>query len=517
MKTENTGAGHRRPLNVLYIEDDLAIGLLMKMAVEKHGDRAEIALTGKEGLRLHRTGLYDIVAIDFQLPDMTGIDIGRQILLETPDMPLIMITGRGNERLASEALKLGFVEYLVKDDADVFLELVPSIIEHCWRRHVETDRLRSTQDLLSEVTDRFEGLIRLSPDGIMVVSDGMIAYANPAMDGVFGDRLAADLLETELSSVVHPDIETQIMDVVDRVIDQRIPRETIQIQNNLENGETRYLNISAGYCEFAGEPAAQMVVHDVTADKLIAEELRQARDAADLANRTKTEFLSSMSHELRTPMNAILGFSQILLLDKAQPISDRQRQNVEHILQGGEHLLSLINDLLDLAKIESGSLQIDGQSHDLIPLIDEAVDMTSPSPESRGITISRNYLHSSESNTAAFQALVDSTRFKQIIVNLMSNAVKYNTEKGRIDIAVNTPAPDTVRVSIQDTGNGIPEEMADCLFEPFNRLNAEGSSIEGTGIGLPITKKLIELMGGTVGYESVVGQGSTFWVDVPKG
>lgn len=508
------GLEHRRPLNVLYIEDDLALGLLMKTALENYGDTVETALTGEEGLKLYKTGNFDIVAIDYQLPDMTGIDIGRKILLETPDMPLIMITGRGNERLASEALKLGFVEYLVKDDADVFLELVPSIVEHCWNRQLEAERLRSTQEQLSEVTGRFEHIVQLSPDGVILISENEVVYANAAMDGLFGDAKASDLIGCTLSSLIPEDASDGLADTVERVIEAKTPRETIQIQIEAPDENKRYLDIAAGYCEFSGKPAAQMVVRDVTEEKLIAEELRVAKVNADLANKAKSDFLSSMSHELRTPMNAILGFSQLLLLDSKSPISDQQRKNVGQILQSGEHLLSLIDDLLDLAKIESGKFHIAMDHQDIIPLIDEAVAMMTPSSSARGIAISIDAGAIEGAANDPAHAWVDPTRFRQIMVNLISNAVKYNKDDGQINIALTTDTPETIRISVQDTGIGIPDELAVDLFEPFNRLGAEASSIEGTGIGLPITKKLIELMGGSVGYESTSGVGSTFWVEV---
>ena len=511
MTEPGSNGAERPPLQILYIEDDLAVGLLMKTVVEAHGDKVEIALTGAEGMKLYEAETFDIIIIDYQLPDMTGIDIGRKILMETPDLPLIMITGRGNERLASEALNLGFAEYLVKDSSDVFFELVPSVIEHCWRRLVEARRHRETQDLLSEVSDRFAGLIQLSPDGLMVISGGKVVFANPSMDGVFGDKAANDLPGTKLSEIVQPSVADDIGKFVDDVIDRKRARATFQIENISSNGDTRHLEIAGGYCEFSGEPAAQMVVHDVTERKLIEDELRVAKEAADSANKAKSDFLSSMSHELRTPLNAVLGFSQLLLLDSRDPITESQRKNVGHIMQGGEHLLGLINDLLDFAKIDAGQLRIEMSSCDVAPLIEGAISMTMSMAEGRGVNIDATSAVGL-SNTPLIR--VDANRFRQVLVNLISNAVKYNRENGDIFIDMKLVEPQRVCVSVRDTGIGIPDELAGGLFEPFNRLNAEGSSIQGTGIGLPISKNLIEMMGGEIGYESTPDVGSTFWVSV---
>lgn len=511
-KTNKDSHGSERPpLHILYIEDDLAIGQLMKTIGELNGDIVEIAHTGEEGLNLYDTVPFDIIVIDYHLPDMTGIDIGRKILMKSPDAVLVMITGRGNERLASEALNLGFIEYLVKDDSNVFLELVPSVIEHCWRRQVEIRHLRQTRELLSEVTNRFEGLIQLSPDGLMVISGGKVVFANPAMDGVFGHKNARDLIGEDISGVVRSDAAEGIRKFVDHIIHGKLPRETFQIQNIAESGNICYLDIAAGYCEFSGAPAVQMVVHDITESKLIEEELRLAKESADQASRAKSDFLSSMSHELRTPLNAVLGFSQLLLLDTHNPISDVQRSNVQHVIRGGEHLLALIDDLLDFAKIEAGYLKVDMEACDVAPLINEAITMVSPLSQERGITIDAT---NTTQITGMPQAWIDPNRFRQVMVNLLSNAVKYNGNNGDVFITMEHTTPENIRISVRDTGAGIADDLEHELFEPFNRLNAEVSTIQGTGIGLPITKKLMELMGGNIDYESSVGVGSTFWVDV---
>lgn len=237
--------------------------------------------------------------------------------------------------------------------------------------------------------------------------------------------------------------------------------------------------------------------------------LSQARDEADHANKAKSKFLSSMSHELRTPLTAILGFSQ--LLESGPSLSGKQKDFAHEILQASNHLLGLINEILDLAKIEAGHTDLSFEAVDYDELIAECIGLVKPLAESNNITIA---------NQSAINGIIlnaDRTRMKQVLVNLLSNAIKYNHSQGKIMISTALQGEDKYRITIEDTGIGIKQENLDRLFEAFNRLSAEGSSIEGTGIGLVITKRLVELMGGEIGVNSEYGVGSTFWIDMPKG
>ncbi|MDZ7750296.1 MAG: response regulator [Gammaproteobacteria bacterium] len=246
---------------------------------------------------------------------------------------------------------------------------------------------------------------------------------------------------------------------------------------------------------------------DITEQVHAREALITARDEAQQANRAKSEFLSRMSHELRTPMNAILGFGQLLEYDPA--LSEDHRDNVREILQAGHHLLELINEVLDLSRIESGRLELSVEAVELCPVVEEALSLVAGLAQSHGIQMRHDGL-------AGVAVRADRMRLKQVLLNLLSNAVKYNRDGGRVVLTVRPVGGDWLRIQVEDTGYGIPAGRLSELFEPFRRLNAENSAIEGTGIGLTITRRIVEMMGGTVGVESEEGVGSTFWIELPR-
>jgi PAS domain S-box-containing protein len=261
-------------------------------------------------------------------------------------------------------------------------------------------------------------------------------------------------------------------------------------------------------------------IWDLTDDARVAKELEDARAAAEAANAAKSEFLSSMSHELRTPLHAILGFSQLLERDAKQPLTDRHRARVEQIIKGGEHLLRLIDDILDLARIEAGGVSISVEPVDVLAVSVEPVDVLAvleqvrttvePTAAEAGIRLELAVPAGEFPMIAA-----DRTRFAQILMNFGSNAIKYNRPDGSVRFTLSAPSPECVRVAVVDSGMGIPEDKQASLFQPFERAGQETGSIEGTGIGLAITRRLAQAMGGSVGFRSSYGQGSEFWVDMP--
>lgn len=242
----------------------------------------------------------------------------------------------------------------------------------------------------------------------------------------------------------------------------------------------------------------------------VAERIRAEKNAA-LANKAKSDFLSSMSHELRTPMNAILGFAQLLLYSSKMPLQDKQREYLELILKSGRYLLELINEVLELSKIESGRVSVSMESIDMQMLLNECLPLIEVRAREAGVRVD---------NLTAQRRLpkvyADRTRLKQVLLNILSNAVKYNRENGFVSLDAMEAASGKLRIAISDGGIGIPEDMRDQIFKPFSRLvDSSDSNVEGTGIGLAITRRLVEMMNGHVDFESSEGEGTTFWVEMP--
>jgi PAS domain S-box-containing protein len=240
-------------------------------------------------------------------------------------------------------------------------------------------------------------------------------------------------------------------------------------------------------------------------------EIRRVQEEAQAANRAKSEFLSKMSHELRTPLNAILGFAQLLQVSRKEPLSETQNRHVGHILEGGRHLLDLINEVLDLARVEAGRLTLCLEPIDPAPIIGDCLGMARTLAGDRGIQVTADPPPGAASLP---RVIADATRLRQVLLNLLSNAVKYNRIGGEVRVSIVADA-ERLSIAVADTGPGLSAEAQVRVFEPFNRLGAETSKTEGAGIGLTITRQLVDLMNGGISVDSRVGEGATFTVSIP--
>jgi PAS domain S-box-containing protein len=259
----------------------------------------------------------------------------------------------------------------------------------------------------------------------------------------------------------------------------------------------------------AGHPAYLLgISEDITERRAAEETARLAKLEAERANRAKSEFLSRMSHDLRTPLNAVLGFAQVLEMD---PLPPEQTDSVRQILKGGRHLLELINEVLDIARIESGHLSLSPEPVDVADIVQQSAELVRPLASVRGIAVGTEL-----DELTGCHVRADRQRVKQILLNLLGNAVKYNREGGTVTIACARAGEGRVRMSVTDTGAGIPAEKLALLFHPFERLGAEQSAIEGTGLGLAVSKGLADAMGGRIGVASEVDRGTTFWLELPE-
>ena len=251
------------------------------------------------------------------------------------------------------------------------------------------------------------------------------------------------------------------------------------------------------------------VAHDISQRKKDEKVLLESLEHAKSANIAKSNFMMSMSHELRTPLNAILGFSQLLELD-ADSLTPMQNSAVTDIINGGNHLLKIIEEILDLTSIEADNSNLSFELIDPTKLLIDCFKITSSFAEMKNINLENNI-----SSSSLPKINIDPTRFKQVIINLLTNAIKYNKQNGTVTLSCDLLENNIIRFKITDTGYGIKEEEQANVFTPFSRLGYEGSNIEGTGIGLNITKKLVSLMNGKINFQSHVNEGSVFWVDFP--
>jgi len=378
--------------------------------------------------------------------------------------------------------------------------------------------------------ERKRALITLNAvtDGVITTSkEGIIEYANPVA-GTMLNTTHVELIgqvidhKASLTTVTHQ--STSLMAVIKQSLLENKSIELLQCVLNpattLASNVIVNVNVSPLESKKGKHCGAVLTFHDIShlirmTDELIKKAQEQSylklmKERAEQANLAKSQFLSHMSHELRTPLNAILGYSQLLQTDEDAPLTPEQVEHTEEIIIAGHHLLELINELLDLGKIEMGQIKLQ-MSHVLFKdIISECLGVIAPMATQHRITLTTDVAKWEE-----IVLFVDKKRAKQIVLNYLSNAIKYNRSQGSVKIHGVITESNHLQVCVTDTGKGLTAEQQVLLFQPFQRLEAEKTTIEGTGIGLVITRQLAELMGGAVGLESTIGKGSTFWVKFP--
>ena len=363
---------------------------------------------------------------------------------------------------------------------------------------------------LRESEQRFRNIFDQAPIGIIYTDlAGRVRDANPKLREMIGYSVDELALHT-LGELTHDDDRTETALDLARLLQGGLPM--VQRRSRLRRGDGQtlwvHMNLSALRGPDGQPQRLVAVVEDIT-ERRLREDAELGRHQAETANRAKNEFLSRMSHELRTPLNAMLGFAQLLDLDRRPALAPHQMAWVAQVLKAGWHLLEMINDTLDLSRIDAGMMRMSLAPIDLGPLVAHCAAMVEPAAVRRGITLEVQLA------ADAHHVLGDETRLKQVISNLLSNAVKYNNPGGRVEVSTRRAADNRLEVRVLDTGLGLsPAQMTE-LFQPFNRLGRENSDTEGTGIGLVISRRLAELMGGDLHAESLTGQGATFVLTLP--
>ena len=371
-------------------------------------------------------------------------------------------------------------------------------------RQRTTAALRDSQQRLRNILDHV-------PIGVAYTdANGRIREANPKlreMLGLLGERLSGK----HIADLLHPDDRETEAEARQRLLAGDVPMEHWHLNCLTTDGRTLWTQVGVSVLRDSQGEAKRMVwvFEDIT-ERLALEEAQRARRGAEAANQAKSEFLSRMSHELRTPLNAMLGFSQLLELDRRQPLAPHQMEWTGQIRRAGWHLLHMINDTLDLARIESGHVELEPRTLDLAELVSATVALLVHNADKRGLHIEVRLADHARS------VVGDATRVKQILTNLLSNAIKYNVEGGQVIVSSRLAEDGRVAVEVNDSGAGMSAEQVAQLFQPFNRLGRESGPVEGTGIGLVISLRLAELMSGTLYAQSSPGTGSTFTLELPR-
>lgn len=375
----------------------------------------------------------------------------------------------------------------------------------------EVQERERTEQALRDSERRFRNILDHLPLGVVYADlEGRLRETNPRLRELLGHDAKALRLRA-IGDLIHPDDRQAVQPLIDRLVrgGPALVRHRLRLQRS--DGREIWMDMGLSMLRNARGSAQRLVgvFEDITEHLKLADAER-ARESAEAASQAKSEFLSRMSHELRTPLNAILGFTQLVALDRQPAISERQREWTVQVQQAGWHLLHMIDEMLDLSRIEAGQLRLELGAVALAPVLRESLSLIEQDAQARQLKLQTLI----DPSVAAVRA--DPLRLKQILINLLSNAVKYNVDGGQLHVAVRRVADGRVAVAVSDTGLGLESDQLERLFEPFNRLGREQSRTEGTGLGLAISRRLAELMGGRLEAVSQARKGSTFTLTLPE-
>ena len=452
----------------------------------------------------------DVILMDIKMPKCNGIELVNVIRQMSDDLfhiPVVFITSENTDRQRLLTIRGGGDDFIPKPvNPDVLVSSVLARVERTRSLDLVYSRLKSSEE-------RFHALARSANDAIISTDErGAVFFVNDCAQKVFGHD-GRDLLGKFAESLIREENRDVLRDAFVRLSSDVGPQPFttfVEIEGLRQDGTTFPIEFSLSKWTAKNKDFFTILIRDISERKAEEVELRVATGVAESANQAKSEFLSGMSHELRTPLNAILGFAQLLEYNTKEPLSPSQKDSVQQILKGGTHLLELINEILNLAQIEAGKVGLSIEDVEPGECVEECLALTRPQAEERRIEVVEDF----DPGTMPM-VRVDKIRFKQVLINLLSNAVKYNRHGGTLTLTCRESPGGALRLSVADTGHGIAEHKHDAVFEPFNRLGAETTEVEGSGLGLTVSRKLVELMGGRIAFESTWGKGSTFWFDVP--
>jgi PAS domain S-box-containing protein len=517
-------------LRILHLEDDPRDTELMVAALRGAGMTCEVVRvdTREHFLAELTDRRFDVVISDLSVPGFDGIAAQAVWQQQRPTIPFIFLSGTLGEQVAIERLKEGATDYVLKS----WMDKLPTVVRRAVREmqyradrehakaelqrlnaelesrvHERTAQLTAANAALGESERRLIDILDHSPAAIFLKDlDGRYLFANRCWQSLMGRERSEVVGKTD-AELLPPRIAQALLANDRQVLEggRSLEFEEVGPERDLQ---PRILHSSKfPLCDAAGKPYALCGIStDITERKRAEQAMSIARREAERANRAKSEFVSRMSHDLRTPLNAVLGFAQLLDMDN---LTTDQRESVTHILDAGRHLLELMNEVLDISRIESGNLSLSPEPVAVAEVVEQMVKLMRPLGAMRQIDVQALPSTAYERHVRA-----DRLRLNQILLNLMSNAIKYNREGGRVIVSCEDRDGGCVRLSITDTGAGIRPEKLALLFTPFERLGAEKTGIEGTGLGLALSRGLAEAMGGRLGVTSEIDRGSTFWIEL---
>ena len=493
----------------LYVEDN-PVEFEMVRAFLENADLVEaftLVERKREFLREIRSEKYDLILTDFTLDSFHGFEVLQLAKKEIPGTPVIFITGSLPDEIAVEVIKKGAADYILLQN---IFRLIPAVHSAVEKKRIQ-DEKNAALLRLQESEENYRILADSSPYGIIVHSEGILKYYNKKAISLFSADDSVDYYGFEILSFIHPDYHTIINERARNLYSGVSYPDFLEIILLNQKGEPITVEIASASIVYNGHPSAQTIFRDISERKRIETEMIEAKEKAEESDRLKTTFLENMSHEIRTPLNGIIGFSTLL---KYKTLENPERlKYLEIIEQSGKHLLNIINDLIEISRIEAGHIELRIEQLNLNSLLADLYIFFSKSARMKELPV-EIFMHLAmhENNSYVF---ADSSRLKQVLINLLNNALKF-TAKGRIDFGYDKPDKEYIRFFVKDTGIGIPEKSKEVVFERFRQADETTmKEFGGTGLGLTISRGLIEKMEGSIWFDSVYGEGTNFYFILP--